>query len=39
MVGPRNVPHRWQKIGDTDGRLLFIVTPGGMERFFLAELK
>ena len=41
VVGPRNVPHRWQNIGDTDGRLLFIVTPGGMERFFVevAELK
>lgn len=34
VFGPRNVPHRWQNIGDGEGRLLFVVTPGGFERFF-----
>lgn len=34
VFGPRNVPHRWQNVGDSEGRLLFVVTPGGFERFF-----
>jgi quercetin dioxygenase-like cupin family protein len=35
IVGPRRIPHRWQNVGDTEGRLLFIVTPGGFEGFFI----
>lgn len=35
IVAPRGIPHRWQNIGDTEGRLLFIVTPGGFEKFFI----
>jgi len=32
--GPRNVPHAFQNVGDTRGRLLVITTPSGLERFF-----
>ena len=32
--GPRGVPHAFQNIGDTPGRLLVITTPSGLERFF-----
>ncbi len=31
---PRGIPHRYQNIGETDGRLLFSFTPGGIEAFF-----
>ena len=38
--GPRGMPHCFQNIGDTAGRLLVITTPSGSERFFeqFAEL-
>jgi mannose-6-phosphate isomerase-like protein (cupin superfamily) len=32
--GPRAMPHAFQNIGDTPGRLLVITTPSGLERFF-----
>lgn len=32
--GPRGVPHTFQNVGDTVGRLLIITTPSGVERFF-----
>lgn len=32
--GPRGLPHAFQNIGDTEGRLLAITTPSGLERFF-----
>ena len=32
--GPRNLPHAFQNVGDTSGRLLVITTPSGLERFF-----
>jgi mannose-6-phosphate isomerase-like protein (cupin superfamily) len=32
--GPRGIPHCFQNIGDTPGRLLVITTPSGLERFF-----
>ena len=32
--GPRGVPHAFQNVGDTRGRLLVIATPSGLERFF-----
>lgn len=35
-VLPRGVPHRFQNIGQTEGRLLVVVTPGGFEGFFPA---
>jgi quercetin dioxygenase-like cupin family protein len=33
---PRGVPHTWQNIGESPGRLLFMFLPGavGMEQFF-----
>ena len=32
--GPRGMPHAFQNIGDTPGRLLVVTTPSGIERFF-----
>ena len=32
--GPRGMPHAFQNIGDSPGRLLVITTPSGLERFF-----
>lgn len=32
--GPRGVPHAFQNVGATVGRLLAITTPSGAERFF-----
>ncbi len=32
--GPRGIPHAFQNVGDTPGRLLVITTPSGLERFF-----
>lgn len=32
--GPRGLPHAFQNVGDTTGRLLAITTPSGLERFF-----
>jgi hypothetical protein len=32
--GPRGMPHAFQNIGDTPGRLLVVTTPSGLERFF-----
>jgi mannose-6-phosphate isomerase-like protein (cupin superfamily) len=34
IVAPRGVRHRWRNIGDSNGLLLFAVTPGGFEGFF-----
>ncbi len=34
VFGPRGLPHAFQNIGDTPGRLLVITTPSGLERFF-----
>lgn len=31
---PRGIPHRFRNIGDTEGHLMAIVTPGGFESFF-----
>jgi len=32
--GPRGMPHAFQNVGDTPGRLLVVTTPSGLERFF-----
>lgn len=32
---PRGVPHRFRNVGDREGTIMAIVTPGGFERFFL----
>lgn len=31
----RGVPHRFENVGDTVGRMLIAVMPGGFENFFL----
>lgn len=36
IVLPRGLPHRFQNIGETEGRLMVVVTPGGFESFFPA---
>ena len=33
---PRGIPHRFENIGSSMGRLMVIVTPGGFEGFFQA---
>lgn len=33
-LGPRGVPHCFQNLSETTGRMLVIWTPSGMERFF-----
>lgn len=32
--GPRGVPHAFQNIGQSTGRLLIVTTPGGIQPFF-----
>lgn len=32
--GPRGLPHAFQNVGKTPGRLLVVTTPSGLERFF-----
>jgi mannose-6-phosphate isomerase-like protein (cupin superfamily) len=38
--GPKRMPHAFQNVGDSPGRLLVVTTPSGLERFFyeFAEL-
>ncbi len=31
---PKNIPHRFTNIGDSNGMLLNTITPGGFEQFF-----
>lgn len=31
---PRGIPHRFRNIGETEGRLMTVVTPSGFEAFF-----
>ena len=33
---PRNVPHQFRNVGETAGTLVFIITPAGLEKMFLA---
>ena len=33
---PRAVPHRIANIGDTEGKVMVVLTPGGFEEFFRA---
>lgn len=35
IYGKRDVPHTFKNTGETDGRLIIIVTPSGLERFFM----
>jgi len=36
MYAPRTVPHAWQNVGPTPGRLFVVFTPAAMEGFFRA---
>jgi len=31
---PRGIPHRFQNVGTSEGKLLVVLTPGGFEGFF-----
>jgi quercetin dioxygenase-like cupin family protein len=31
LYGPRDIPHRWEVVGDDPVRMLYLVTPGGFE--------
>jgi quercetin dioxygenase-like cupin family protein len=31
LFGPRDIPHRWEVVGDEPVRLLYLFTPGGFE--------
>ncbi|MGB7435718.1 MAG: cupin domain-containing protein [Candidatus Acidiferrum sp.] len=33
---PRDVPHGFRNVASTPGRLLTVITPGGLEEYFLA---
>jgi hypothetical protein len=37
--GPRGIPHCFQNIGATDGRLLVVTAPSGLDQFFLEYAK
>jgi hypothetical protein len=32
---PRGIPHGFRNVGETPGRFLCVVTPGGLEEYFL----
>jgi quercetin dioxygenase-like cupin family protein len=34
--GPRNVPHRWTNTGSGRGRILSVLSPSGLENYFLS---
>ncbi len=36
---PRGVPHGFRNAASTASRLLFVITPGGLEEYFLAVAK
>jgi quercetin dioxygenase-like cupin family protein len=36
---PRNIPHGFRNVASTPSRVVFVVTPGGLEDYFLAVAK
>lgn len=38
-VLPRNVPHGFRNVASTPGRFLCVITPGGLEEYFLEVAK
>lgn len=34
MMLPRDVPHTFQNVGKTSGRIMVVIMPGGLEGFF-----
>jgi quercetin dioxygenase-like cupin family protein len=39
VFAPRDVPHTWQNFGPGTAEFLGVVTPGGLENFFLDAIK
>ncbi|HEX8799394.1 MAG TPA: cupin domain-containing protein [Terriglobales bacterium] len=39
MILPRNIPHGFRNVASTPSRLVFVITPGGLEEYFLAVAK
>ena len=38
VFGPRDIPHSFRNVGSTPGRLLMLITPGGLFEQFTAEV-
>ena len=36
---PRNIPHGFRNVASKPSRLVFVITPGGLEQYFLAVAK
>ena len=36
---PRNIPHGFRNVTSSPSRLVFVITPGGLEEYFLAVAK
>ena len=36
---PRNIPHGFRNVASKPSRLVFVITPGGLEEYFLAVAK
>ncbi len=36
---PRNIPHGFRNVSSTPSRLVFVITPGGLEEYFMAVAK
>ena len=36
---PRNIPHGFRNVASAPSRLVFVITPGGLEEYFLAVAK
>jgi len=36
---PRGVPHRFRNVASTHSRLLCVITPGGLQEYFMAVAK
>lgn len=34
VFGPRGIPHGYRYLGNTPGRILLLITPAGVERWF-----
>ncbi len=39
VILPRNIPHGFRNVASTPSRLLFVITPGGLDEYFLAIAK
>ena len=39
VILPRNVPHGFRNVASSPSRLFFVITPGGLDEYFLAIAK